>query len=196
MEYRVKICDKLDWSRVEKAPVDKFLWRDEYMPLCYGQMCVVDDVLHIRLTCHESNPTARCRNFYDEVCEDSTLEIFFGYEQPGDYINCEMNSIGVSLIGVGDGRNGRRRIDRYCEIPKVNSVIEDGFWYAETSFTLEQLKKVFPNASLDPDTELYGNIFKVGEKCEPPHYGVWSEIVWDTPDFHRPECFGKFIITE
>ena len=38
-----------------------------------------------------------------------------------------------------------------------------------------------------------GNFYKCGDETEFPHYGMWSEAVSDTPDFHRPECFGRLI---
>lgn len=194
MEYTIKILKELDWNKIDKAMIDKHPWRKDYMPSAYAQLCVVNNTLYIKMTCHESDPKAVYTKFYEEVWLDSTMEAFFGYEKGGCYINCEMNSIGNSLIGVGDGRDDRRRIDEFCDIPKVYADKGEDIWSVTAEFPLESLKAVFPEASLDEGTVMYGNLYKVGEETHTPHYGMWNEITWDIPDFHRPEFFGKFII--
>ncbi|MBR5516164.1 MAG: hypothetical protein IKU52_08180 [Clostridia bacterium] len=194
MEYIIKKLNSLDWSRAEIAPIDKHPWRKDYTPEAYAQLLVVNDTLYIKMTCHEKNPKAIYTEFYEEVWLDSTMEAFFGYEKGGCYINCEMNSIGNSLIGVGPGRDDRKRIDEFCPIPKVTAEKEEDKWSVTAEFPLDSLKAVFSQASLDVGTVLYGNLYKVGEHTHTPHYGMWSEITWDIPDFHRPEFFGKFVI--
>jgi hypothetical protein len=145
------------------------------------------------MSCKEENPKAVYTEFYDEVWLDSTMEFFFGVKD-GDYINCEMNSIGTSLIGVGDGRDGRRRIDEYCDIPKVTAEKKDGWWSVSTLFTYEMIEKVFGKNILEEG--FVGNLYKVGEHTASPHYGMWAPIDWEKPDFHRPEFFGDFVIGE
>ena len=194
MEYTIRVLNDLNWNNIDKAMIDKHPWRKDYMPLSYAQLCVVKDTLYIKMTCHESNPKAVYTKFYEEVWLDSTMEAFFGYEKGGCYINCEMNSIGNSLIGIGNGRNGRRRIDEFCPIPKVTAEKTEDKWSVTAEFPLESLKAIFPEATLNEGTVMYGNLYKVGEETHTPHYGMWNEITWDIPDFHRPEFFGKFII--
>lgn len=195
MEYTVKILEKCDWSKVNIAKIDKYLWRDDYKPEAFAQLCVVpEEGLHLKMACRENNPKAIYTEFYEEVWLDSAMEFFFGFKNPGDYINCEMNSLGNSLIGVGPGRGGRKRIDEYCAVPEIKAEKKDGWWSVETLFDMKMLTAVFGEISLDEGTEFFGNFFKVGEHTDHPHYGMWSEIKWDKPDFHRPEFFGKFII--
>lgn len=197
MEYNVKILPTLDWEKTEKAYINIYPWGCSYRPEAYAQLCVVEgEGLYIRMSCKEEDPKAVYTEFYDEVWLDSTMEFFFGFKKDGDYINCEMNSIANSLIGVGDGRNGRRRIDEYCDIPKVTAEKEKGWWSVCTHFTPDMLEKVFGSYSLEPGKCFYGNLYKVGEHTASPHYGMWSPIEWHEPDFHRPEFFGTFNIVK
>ena len=39
-----------------------------------------------------------------------------------------------------------------------------------------------------------GNFYKCGDDTKYPHFGCWNEVVWEEPDFHRPECFGDLIL--
>lgn len=194
MEYKIKILNTLDWSKADIAKIDKHPWRQDYTPEAYAQLLIVDNTLYIKMTCHESDPKAVYTKFYEEVWLDSTMESFFGYEKGGCYINCEMNSIANSLIGVGNGRDDRKRIDDFCAIPKVTADKTDDVWSVTAQFPLDSLKSVFGNVDLNEGTRLYGNFYKVGEHTHTPHYGMWSEITWDIPDFHRPEFFGELVI--
>lgn len=196
MEYKIKILSSLDWSKTDKAYIDKYPWGRDYTPEAYAQLCVVDDTLYIKMSCREDDPKAVYTKFYEEVWLDSTMEAFFGYEEGGTYINCEMNSIANSLIGVGPGRDDRVRIDEYCDIPRVSAEKAEGWWSVTAEFPLSSLRSVFGDVSLSEGIALYGNLYKVGEHTHTPHYGMWSEITWDIPDFHRPEFFGKFLIVK
>ena len=194
MKYTVKKLKTLDWSQIEKAEISIYPWGCSYRPEAYAQLCIVEgEGLHIKMSCKEENPKAVYTEFYDEVWLDSTMEFFFGIKD-GDYINCEMNSIGTSLIGVCDGRDGRRRIDEYCDIPKVTAEKKDGWWSVSTLFTYEMIEKVFGKNILEEG--FVGNLYKVGEHTASPHYGMWAPIDWEKPDFHRPEFFGNFVIGE
>ena len=192
MKYNVITQKELDLSRVAKAPINIYPWGCSYRPEAYAQLCIIEGKgLYVRMTCHESDPKAVYTEFYDEVWLDSTMEFFFGV-RGGDYINCEMNSIGTSLIGVGAGREDRRRIDEYCDIPCVKATKGEGVWSVETLFTFDMLKAVFGS---DITKESFvGNFYKVGEHTASPHYGMWSPIDWHEPDFHRPEFFGEFTV--
>lgn len=195
-EYRVVTLNEIDWNRVPSANVDEYVWGGGYRPETTAQLAYIDGRgLAVKMTCAESNPKAVHYNFYEEVWLDSCMEFFFGFRFLGDYINCEMNSLGVSLVGVGDGRDNRRRIDEITARPVVTAEKKENEWSAEAFFSIEILKAVFgEDLRLEKGSVFYGNFFKVGEETHTPHYGMWNPIVWEHPDFHRPECFGKFII--
>ena len=186
----------VNWDEIEAADVNNYLWDNAYMPKTYARACVIEGKgIAFKAICYEENPKAVYHNFYDDVYKDSCLEFFFGFEHLGVYINCEMNANGACLIGVGDNRHGRTRLDEIITPPNIGAVKGDGFWSVEVFFSLEVLKAVFGDkVCLDKGTVLWGNMYKCGDECVSAHHGMWNVVEVDAPDFHRPEHFGKLII--
>ena len=188
-----KMSDSV-WDNIPAAPVDKWLWRDIFAPETKAQLALIDgEGLAVRMTCRESDPVARHTEYGDEVWVDSAMECFLAVEPCGKYINIEMNSVGNKLVGVGAGRDGREFIDAYFPCPPVKAEVGDGVWTVETFYKKSDLDRVFGDFPCSSGAVLYGNFFKVGEHTGKPHYGMWSPIAWEYPDFHRPEFFSKII---
>ncbi len=38
------------------------------------------------------------------------------------------------------------------------------------------------------------NVYKCGDDTAVAHYGSWSPVKSNQPDFHRPECFGDMVL--
>ena len=154
---------------------------------------IEDGGIALRMSCRESDPVARHTEYGDEVWVDSAMECFLAARKGGDYINVEMNSAGNRLVGVGPGRENRRVIDEFFPCPPVKATVLPGEWHAETYISEADLQKIFPGFECKKGTVTYGNFFKVGEETGRPHYGMWSTIISQNPDFHRPEYFSKII---
>lgn len=186
-----KITD-IDWYNIPAAPVNNWLWRNDYTPKTEARLCAIDgEGIAVRMICRESDPVARHVEYGDEVWVDSAMEFFFAVREGGVYVNLEMNSAANKLVGVGVGRDGRLPIDRYFPCPPVRAEVGREEWYAECFFAKSDLDRVFEDFPCGEGAVLYGNFFKVGEETGHPHYGAWSPIDWPEPDFHRPEFFGK-----
>lgn len=195
MRYHILSQKDADWSAAGKAPISNYVWGGSYRPEAYGSLLYIRDRgLAVRMACRESDPRVTAKNFYDPVYKDSCLEFFFSAEKNGRYVNCEMNSAGVSLIGVGRGRHNRTRIDGIIMPPAVTPASGGGFWSVETFFSCGDLNKIFGGVSLGTGSVLYGNFYKCGDDTEFPHYGMWSPVGTEEPDFHRPEYFGELVI--
>lgn len=186
---------EIDWDKAETALISLYKWDKSYMPHAAAKLICTDNSLHVRIICEEENPKAVYHNFFDPVYCDSCLEFFFSHKKDYKYINCEMNSLGASLIAVGYGRNDRVRIDKLITPPLVKASREGENWCVEVTFTLDMLKILLgDDVSFDTGSVWYGNFYKCGDKTEIPHYGMWSEVGTENPDFHRPEYFGELII--
>lgn len=184
-------------SEISAAAVSCYPWGGAYRPECEGRLFVVGGtVLTARMRCRESAPRALCREFCDPVCTDSCMEWFFSLTPGGEYVNCEMNSAGVSHIAFGAGREGRTRIDRFITPPRVSHCRRGGWWSVGVSFSLDELRTIFGDPSFDlrEGREIYFNMYKCGDLTETPHYGAWRAPTAPEPDFHRPECFGRGVI--
>ncbi|MBQ0102512.1 MAG: carbohydrate-binding family 9-like protein [Firmicutes bacterium] len=199
--YKIKIFDAkpADYSEVGTAEIDCFRWFEGYTPRSYAKLFFVkNDGFYVRMYSEETDPRAECRNFFDAVCEDSCLEFFAAFDgTKDDYVNVEMNCKAVSHIAFGKDRHSRQRIDSIVGKPfDVVSGREGSFWFAEARITLADLEKIY---GLDPTTftagyRFRGNFYKCGDKTEMLHYGMWSPVDNPTPDYHRPEFFGEFIM--
>lgn len=193
MKYFVNTLNEADFEKAEIAKVNEYVWGRDYTPDTEARVVYVKDKgLYLKMTSRESGVRAHCRTFYGDVFHDSCMEWFFGFEKGGNYINCEINPIAVSHIGVGASRSPRKPITDFCPMPDIRAAVGGGEWSVSASFPLESLRAVFGDISLDPGSVFYGNFYKCGEKTANPHYGMWSKIDWATPDFHRPEFFGEF----
>ena len=139
MNYNIKYMTSPDWDKADTAAISAYVWGGEYTPRAVAKLISTGDSLHARLECEEANPKAEYRNFFDPVYLDSCLEFFFSFQKGGKYVNCEMNSLGTSLIAVGDDRHGRVRIDKIAAVPAVKASREGNIWRVEAEFTLEKI---------------------------------------------------------
>lgn len=195
-EYRVITAKApVSWDKVVKAPISEYVWGGEYRPEAYAQAVFVPgDGFYAKLTVKESNPRAVYKNNGDYVYKDSCLEFFAAYK-PGGYVNCEMNCNGAILSAYGEGRGNRTPINEIAgKYPEVKAEKTEKEWSVTVRVGLEIIEKVYGSCDFKSGDVFYGNFYKCGDDCEMPHYGSFSPIGTEKPDFHRPEYFARFII--
>lgn len=140
----------------------------------------------------ESPVLARYSGVNEKPWTDSCVEFFFNPcpERDGKYFNFELSAAGGLLVGFGDGRKDRVRCDFSLDRFLIRTEISENGWKAcftvPFDFVLNYAKAF--------DREFAGNFQKCGDETENPHFTVWNEIISEKPDFHRPECFGRFIL--
>ena len=194
-QYIINTVTELDWDKAETAKIDTFKWFTDYKPETYCKLLALKDKgIAAKYFCHEKNPKAVYTKFYEDVYKDSCMEFFFAFKKGGKYVNCEMNSNGAALIGVGEERNNRVRLDKITNPPEVKAAVYENYWTVEVFFDIPTLQAIFGDISLEKGTVLYGNFYKCGDKTQHEHYGMWSEVGTDSPNFHCPEFFGELII--
>lgn len=206
-QYHLKITDTIpsDWREVERAHVDSFPWGGgERAYKMYGQLIYAktndeEAGLYIHLFCEEPNPVSKETQLDGEVCMDSCMEFFLGMHDVGiednRYLNIECNSLGVTHIGFGDNRDNRVFLDSLGieRFPVAVNLGENG-WEVFAFVPEEALKKIFGIADVNEDTVMVGNFYKCDENANAP-FGTWAPVTAPQPDFHRPECFGRIVIT-
>ncbi len=196
MVYKVITKEVIDFDNVPIANIDTFKWEQGYEPKSHAQLIYVKNKgFALRLTSQESNPKAVYTEFGQPVYEDSCLEFFVRFDPQNPlYMNFETNSNGAFLASVRTDRASKRSIDELVELPVVKSSRQDTYWTIDTFFSLEFVNTLFGISSFEEGDIFYGNFYKCGDKTAKPHYGMWSPIDSDKPDFHRPEFFGTFQI--
>lgn len=197
MEYIVPVEKEIDFSRAEKAMISNYKWTEGYAPEAYAQLIYVEDKgFALRMTAVESAPKAVYGNYNDPVYKDSCLEFFVNFNNGDKYMNFEMNSNGAFLAAVRSDRKNKTPIDMLAPLPEVSPSKGEGTWTVEVFYSNELIGKLFGKSTFAPGESFKGNFYKCGDETEIPHFGMWSPVDNETPDFHRPEFFGNFRIEE
>ncbi len=207
-QYNLKITDKVpaDWSGIERADVDSYVWGGaERAYKTFGQVIYAatgdsDEGLYIRLFCEEKNPVSVETQPDGMVWMDSCMEFFFNMHDEGSderrYLNIECNSLAVTLVGFGEGRDDRVFLDS-LGVDRFPVKLSKGFdgWEIIHFVPIASLKKIFGITEFNESTVMSGNFYKCDENADAP-FGSWAPIVAPEPDFHRPEYFGKMVISK
>lgn len=202
MQYQVKrIENKNQIEQCEKFAINHFMWDSKQEPKAYGWMGYVEgEGLFVKMVCEETNPVCKYKNHKDPVYKDSAMEVFLAFpegEITNDcmYTNFEINSHGAMLANFGEGRHGRQFIsDEQYEETGVKSTIESDKWFLEVLFPESYLNEICNFGAIKEGKEFYCNFYKIAESEEIQHFGSFSPIVSETPNFHLPVCFAKAVI--
>lgn len=203
--YIVKCFDDasaVDWDTVPDAEIDIYKWVDSVEYEAYGQLVYVQDYGFIcRMTCMESDPPAQYTRFGDPVYFDSCMEFFAAWDNQS-YINIEVNSLGTLCSQFGKTQSKRKPITDYLgeDIFEVTPCVNEDSWSITVYIPLSKLERFYGTAVstevLVSGYTFTGNFYKIGADPETGvrHYGMWTEVGGDTPNFHQPAYFGTFVI--
>lgn len=195
-KYEVKITNlPVDWKKIKKAKIDEYVWGGEYTPESYAQLAYVPGKgFYVKLSSKESDPRAVYTEPMDPVFKDSCLEFFACFKKGMGYINCELNSNGAVLSAYGRERADRVRLDNIAgKFPEVVKVTKRrNSWSVVAFIGLDIIKSVYGDVRFREGSVIYGNFYKCGDECAVAHYGSFSPVCSEKPDFHRPEYFAEF----
>ena len=169
-----KIQSRQEIDSCEPFRITHYMWNSKRRPAVSGKMGYIPgEGFYVRMICEEGNPLATYTNYMDPVCNDSAMEVFLAFPEEGErldnnvmYLNFEANSNGALYSAYGKGRKGR-------------SPMPEGY-LPECGVT-----------TLDENTEMYCNFYKISETPEIEHYGSFHLIENETPNFHLPLYFER-----
>jgi len=194
------------WDEVPTADIDNCPWDENgYRPRSEAKVYYTDEAFHVLLKSFENEIKAVYENINDPVCKDSCLEFFINPAPETDnrYLNFEFNPLGTMLLGLGEGRNGRKLIELdWRKVFKVKtSVTKENlkdfsgpFWTVEFMIPFDFLRDIYGPVKFESGSKMRGNFYKCGDKTEFPHYLCWNNIINEKPDFHLPQFFGQLIL--
>lgn len=204
MEYRVKRIDsKNEIEQCDLFSVHHYMWENKQKPKTYGWMGYIEgEGLFVKMVCEETNPTRNYTQHKEPVYKDSAMEIFLAFLENGEalsndcmYTNFEINANGAMLANYGIGRKNRRFIsDEQYKQTAVKATIEENRWYVEVLFPESYLNEICDFKSIKQGTEFYCNFYKIAETGNSIHYGSYSPIESEVPNFHLPVCFARAVI--
>lgn len=193
------VADSVNWDAVPTAHIDNFFWYEGHTPATIAKLVYVDGFGFIlRMICAETDPKAVYTKYNEHVYKDSCMEFFCDYLGDGRYINMEMNAKGTLLSCIGPDRHARTPIADLTGgdiFPVKGEILEDG-WQITAQIPTALLCKIL-GADTIPFGKGYtlrGNFYKCGDETPVVHYGMWSPVGTEKPDFHRPEYFGTLVI--
>ena len=197
MRYEIITLNAPDWEVTPKAHIDSYSWPGIYHPRAFAQMALIDGRgFALKMTAVEEYPKTLYNNYNDPVYKDSCLEFFAAFNTSSPlYINFEMNSAGAYLSAVRTEKPKKTPIDKLTNrLPVVRGERAAGQWSVETTFDFSFLEELFGKVDYKPGYAFKGNFYKCGDETENPHFGSWSPIVNDVPNFHLPAYFGELVI--
>ena len=184
----MSITDKR-WEKAPKGELDQ-VWEDYYPSPYKTDFRIVHnkDGLTVKLTTTEWPLRVECVSRNQEVCEDSCMEFFLTPNSKDEnYFNIEVNAIGISLVGIGPGRAGRKKLNIANSGIEIQTLIhpEEG-WELMYTLPYSYMKKHFGSI----EGTMRANFYKIGNATARKHYSVWNKQELELPDFHHPEFFG------
>ena len=196
MKYKVIKTDVIDpdinsheWDRANVGYVCFDRWKEfSPSPITSFKLLRGPKGISVLMCSEEKNQRAECLTENGMICQDSCMEFFFKPD-PLDlnYLNFEFNPKGVLHLGLGNGRHGRILIDENRETFKIQTKQKDAEWavkfYIPEEFLLRYFNRLAPVCK--------GNFYKCGDLTDHEHYGTWSEVEVENPDFHVPDFFGR-----
>jgi hypothetical protein len=200
MEYTIKtISSKSEIDSCPQFQVDKYNWGGDYRPETFGALAFIPGTgFYVKMTCKEKNPTANYTQPMDPVKYDSTMEAFFQFypeEFPTTYLNFEANSKGAMYAKYGAGRKDRKPYPAslYEACACTGTVYED-YWTLEITIPLELIDFVYGKSDFKSGDTITCNFFKIKESEGMTHFGSFTVIENETPNFHLPQFFAKATI--
>ncbi len=192
------------WKDVPALHISNYLWlHNNYEPRAEVRLCYSAAYLYVYFRVEERQIRVRFSKFQDPVYKDSCVEFFIDPfpGKPMGYINIETNALGTMLIAIGRDRERRTPLRPSdlkgfeCEASVKRPT--DGFhgadfWTLRYRLPFSLFKRYYGD-EISPGHRARGNFYKCGDETKYPHYGAWSPVMTPSPDFHRPEFFGKII---
>ena len=187
--YTIKRTDEI--TSGEKAEISFFAWeKNGYTPHTEARLTCGEKRLHLYMKCSEADPFRRFTEPYDHVWLDSCMEFFFSVNGSVKYFNFECNANGAFYLcyGTNAGNDDARIRTPSVLVSSPVTKIHEKYWTLTADFSLSEIRKI---TSENDIRYLRGNFFKCGDECPLPHYGMWSPVISETPQFHLPEYFGR-----
>lgn len=193
---------KTNWGKVPTLFVDNYPWNvNNYKPKTEVKLIYTDKGLDIRFVAYEKSIRVSYYSMNEPVNRDSCVEFFLNPNPAMDdrYMNFEINPIGIMHLGLGKDRTSRsiiKDVDFNCfnirhSVTKENiSNFTESMWSIELTIPFDFIVGIYGEIDFKSGYIMKGNFYKCGDDTGKPHYGCWSPIFNEHPDFHRPEFFG------
>ena len=176
---------------IPEIMMDQILWEPDCGIRAKAGICHDGQNLYVHLSAKEQDIRAEYTDPPAPVHEDSCLEFFFMPEGEERYLNFEINPNGCLHLGFGPDRHHRENAlpTNPREVFRIRTGRTAEGWETEYRIPVSFLQQFYPG--FECAGALRANLYKCGDKTVHPHYLAWNPVSTQTPDFHRPEFFGR-----
>ncbi len=129
-----------------------------------------------------------------DISADNCMELFMKFAPDTDinYINIEINPNSAVNNSVRENRENSQYVsDEMIKMLDVKATVYEDRWEIDYYIPVSYIKKLIPTYEHKTGNIIKGNLYKCSEDFN-PHFGCFSNIEWEEPDFHRPEFFTEF----
>ena len=189
-----RVDGRPDWEKIPSLEISEQLWRPRVEISAEARIAWDSEQLYIRLSAKETWIRAEHTGTLGMPCEDSCLEFFFS-PAAGDprYFNLEYNPNASLYLGIGDGKEAIRLLPERDWFGAHAEYMPEG-WQVEYTVPFSFIRFFFPGYRPEKGMEIRANCYKCGDLTRSEHYLAWNPCTGDTPDFHRPQDFGRMIL--
>ena len=185
-------------KKIQVFEVKNFPWDENgYRPQTIAELSYDESGYQLHLKSYETELRMEVTNHNGCVWCDSCMEMFaqFAPDSDKNYINFEINPNGAMVCAIGACREDRISFAA-DEIGKLNprTVINADSWEAWIDIPVDFIKKSIPSYTHEEGHKIKANFYKCGDETKYMHFGCWNNIIWQQPDFHRPEFFGEITL--
>lgn len=184
-------------NQIDYGKVSHYMWDSMYKPEMEFSVTFDKEIgFKVRMIAYESEPRRVFAMDGDPVYKDSCMEFFVNFypeQKDAGYLNFEMNANGCLLLQYGKSRNDRNSV-RHLYEGKPIAQINENDWQIEFDIPLSFIDTIYGSKGEFEGKTIRANVYKCGDDTEAVHYGSWSEITLEEPNFHCPEFFGEMMI--
>ncbi len=193
------------WQSIEPVSIDfAHPASSAHLPKTQVKAAYNEHSIHILFRVQDQYIRALATETHGPVYKDSCVEFFFAPnpQTPDSYFNLEINCCGTLLA---QHHTGPRKNSRYLDIrdcqkiqvagslnrPIHREITEPLTWTLEIALPFEILTPYAPFEKPAPGVIWRANFYKCADESSHPHWLMWSPVITETPDFHRPDYFGR-----
>lgn len=186
-------------NATEKQVVDTLNWKEfPYRPEINFRIAHTGSEILLKYYVKEKNILAQETRTNGDVYKDSTVEFFVSLDGR-NYYNFEFSCIGTRHLAYGPDRNKRALISpEIVEKIEINSTLgNQPFAEKSGNFDWEMMIRIPISTFIFDDNKVFdginatANFYKCGDETSDPHFVTWNPVGTESPDYHRPEFFGK-----
>ena len=180
-------------------PVQVLNWEEfSYQPKVYFRIGHISNEIWLKYYVEEKHIRAVETRTNGEVYKDSCVEFFISPDGE-NYYNFEFSCIGTIHLAFGSGRGNRKFVEpATVEKIEIKSTLGNKPFEAKSGhYEWEMMIRIpiesFAYSNLESFNELKAaaNFYKCGDETAVPLFVTWKPVKTASPDYHRPEFFGK-----